>query len=187
MSEREVDEAVSTLRSVVGSGRLLLTEEPLPVRVYGPRRWRNHPRPWTRGFSISERVGGPIDWDRKPGRITMQGGFPKSANGLYFVFVDPGWPPLVQRTFASAPCRWCAGDGLHPFIPTRLAQMLRCYLPIDRRVDICLGVSRARPLREYLELTLRHGIDILDGLELDKIRCPRCHGAGVQLDRCHSC
>lgn len=176
-SERCKNDAVSALRSAVAGGRLLLTEEPLPVRVAERGDW-----------SIHERVGSDDDRHaremRVPGRVTLQGGFPKSKDGLYFVFIDEGWPGTPGLELLDLPtCRWCAGDGLHPFMPRRHRQMLRRYVQVDGYglgVTVCMGCCPVRPLRDYLQITAKAGIAILDrfGLELGRICCPRCAGSG---------
>lgn len=98
--------------------------------------------------------------------------------------VDPGLP--LPR------CRWCAGDGLDPFLPTRIRQFLTCApwcISSDpgghSEYELLLpDVNEWLPLNEWVENMSGHLPRIarspfdLIGMTYVRVRCKRCRGTG---------
>lgn len=138
------------------------------------------------------------------GRTTHQGGFyqqKKQPHKPWILVIDPGHSEMDESAFGIDPyyagrrCRWCAGDGLDPFVARRTRQLLR--QPVDvwheptnvfgspTGVTICIGVCIAKPLMAVLWTAAQQGgVCPLErfGLELGDVACPRCGGYGSLED-----
>lgn len=102
-------------------------------------------------------------------------------------------------------CRWCGGNGLDPFLPTRIRQFLThspyylvevvrpAHVPLAsyhvEQQRLLADVNEWNPLNEFLEdvsTEMRGCRDIsatpfdLVGRTYHGLRCPRCRGTGRQ-------